>query len=169
MSVQVAKIIGGKVKNIAATTIGGSSYANLPVGTNSSGYVDVTLIDPSIGQDVFSAPAFEDLSAGDIVTLYSDAGTTKVRKADASNTAYSAIGYVKVSTLTVATATVYKYGTMSGLTGLTIGASVYLGTVGGHVTTPYESASNSGYISQQVGIASSATTLEFNPLDVYYL
>ncbi|MGI9161188.1 MAG: hypothetical protein ACR2K1_15685, partial [Saprospiraceae bacterium] len=88
--------------------------------------------------------------------------TGTVLKADANAVAKAAVGYVTTSAASGASVTVFFEGTISGLTGLTPGATYFLSdtTTGGvALTIP----SNAGDIVQAVGIAVSATELTFEP------
>lgn len=62
--------------------------------------------------------ASESLSAGDFVNIWSDAGTPKVRKADASTSGKEAVGFVLSAVTSGSQATVY--------TEWYIGASLYV-------------------------------------------
>ena len=88
----------------------------------------------------------------------SAAGT--VLKADANAVAKAAVGFVLASVANAATGTVYFEGSITGLTGLTPGATYFLsGAATGAITTTIPTAA--GSIVQQVGVATSATTLTF--------
>jgi len=102
--------------------------------------------------------AGENLSAGDIVDIYDDSGA-KVRKAG-SDDPYPADGFVLASYSVTDTATVYLFGKLTGLSGMTPGAKQFLHTSGARSET---APSTSGYIIQEVGIALSATEMKFEP------
>jgi hypothetical protein len=112
-----------------------------------------------IGADTTVIAASEALSAGDYVNIWDDAGTPKVRKADAS-TVKPADGFVKDACSSGANATVYHEGANGQHTGLTGGARYFLSstTPGGVTTTP---PSASGSIVQFIGKATSATSINF--------
>lgn len=137
----------------------GVADAGKVVGTDANGKVNISLIPDGIGSDTKVAPASEALLAGDFVNFWSDGGTLKVRKADASN-AYTkaADGYVKANVAMNANATVYFDGTNTSLTGLTPLAKYYLSasTPGGVVSA---APTASGHIWQVLGKALSATEL----------
>lgn len=105
-----------------------------------------------------SIVAGEALSAGNLINIYSDAGTFKVRKAEADVSGREAHGYVSSSASSGANATVYFAGTITGLTGLTPGI-VYLSATPGAVTNT--APSTSGHTVQKVGVAVSATSIAF--------
>ena len=108
--------------------------------------------------EVVTAPAFEDLSAGNFVNFFSDSGTFSIRKADNSN-GRQADGFVKAAFLTGATVTAYTDGTNANVSGLTIGTRYFLGTAGG--TSATVPAAGAGVLVQPLGIAKSATELIF--------
>ena len=145
----------------------GVADANKTIQTGSDGKLDTSLMPTGLGADTAQATAYENLSIGDLVNVYNDAGTLKARKADASGgRAKKAIGFVKEAVTANQTATIYLDGTISGLTGLTIGADYYLSatTAGGVVSTI---PTTTNYIAQYVGTAKSATELIFeysNPI-----
>lgn len=142
------------------TSSAGVADANKVIQTGSDGKLDTTFMPTGLGADTAQATAYENLSIGDLVNVYNVTGTLKARKADASGgRAKKAIGFVKESVTANNTATIYLDGTISGLTGLTIGADYYLSATAGTVTTTIPTTSN--YIAQYVGIAKSATELIF--------
>lgn len=105
------------------------------------------------------ATAGENLAAQDAVNLYSDAGTLKVRLADADDTTKPCHGFV-VSAVTsgnpayVITATGIV---RTGLSGLTVAAEYYLSTTAGALTST--APSSSGNSVQRLGIAISSSSI----------
>jgi hypothetical protein len=150
----------GQFAEVEATvTSTGATEAGKIVALDGGGKLDNSVLPSGIGATVKVAATSENLSAGDIVNLWDDSGTVKVRKADASN-GRRAHGFVIASTTSPANATVYLDGTITGLTSLTPGAAYYLsGATAGDVTAT--APSTSGYLSQEVGIALSTTELNF--------
>ena len=151
----------GTAEKEALVTSAGAADGGKIVALNSAGKVDETMMPDGIGADTTIAVAYENLAASNLVNLFNDGGTLKARKADASGGfAKQADGFVKTSFATGASATVYNDGTVTGLTGLTVGAKYYLsGSAAGSVSaTPPTTAA---YISQYVGKAKSATELIF--------
>jgi len=101
--------------------------------------------------------ALEDLSAGDAVHIV-DSGGLKVRKASAnSSDQYPADGFIKDNCSSGSTVQVYFVGINSNVTGLSIGADVYLSdtTAGGYTTT---APNGTGELVQRVGVALSANS-----------
>ena len=102
--------------------------------------------------------ASEALAAGDFVNVWNDTGAFKVRKADATTAGKDAHGFVLDAVSSGNPATVYFEGTNTQVTGQTPG-NVFLQTTAGSggSTVP----SSSGNVVQQIGIATSATSVNF--------
>jgi hypothetical protein len=140
-------------------TSSGAPDAGAIPALDSTGRLDDSLMPVGIVPEVKDVVTSENLSAGDLVNLFNNAGTLTARKADASN-AYRANGFVLASSTSPATARVYFEGSITGLSGLTPGATYILDdTAGGIVTT--SAGFSAGDIVQQVGFALSATELLF--------
>ena len=151
----------------ATTQSTGATEAGRIIAANANGHLDETWLPPGIGADVAIIQASENLSAGDLVSVFDDAGTFKVRKADASTTGKRADGFVLASVTSGQNATVYAEGTIVGLTGVTAG-KLYLSdtTPGGFSATPPVGA---GKIVQCIGFGTSATTINFDRGEIYVL
>lgn len=139
------------------TSAGAGDAGRIPE-LNASGQIDSSMIPATVGQDTENLEAFEALTAGDFVNIFDDAGTPKVRLADASDISTKANGFVLASYAALATATVYFEGTNDQLSGLTPGVDYYLSITGGQVTATPPSATNE--IVQFLGTAKSATKLD---------
>jgi|GEM_PF-3647780 len=134
---QVAYIAGSQVSPWSSTTT-------------------ATIAAPVTGTSTLTAS--EALTAGQIVNIWASSGA-EVRPADVSDDAHGADGFVLAGFASAATATVYLPGqVITGLTGLTPGATYFLAASGGVTVT----APSSGW-RQVVGKALSATTLLFQP------
>ncbi len=96
------------------------------------------------------------LGAGDLVNLYNNGGN-KARLADAALSRV-AHGFAKEAVGSGNTATVILVGVIEGLSGLTPGATQYLGDDGAAT----ETAPTAGIV-QEVGVAASATEMTFAP------
>jgi hypothetical protein len=104
--------------------------------------------------------AGEALNAGDLVNVYLDASTIKVRKATASVAGKEAHGYVLAGVASGGNATVYFSGLNNNFSGLTTGLQYLSAATAGQPTaTP---PSISGGVVQKVGIAVSQTAIVFN-------
>lgn len=138
----------------------GAGDAGKIVALDAGGKIDSTMMPSGIGADAKSMTASEAISAGDIVNVHDSTGA-KVRKADATTSSKSAVGFAPSAIASSATGTIQFEGTITGLSGLTIGATYYLATTAGGITaTP---PTGSGQIVQKVGVALSATELSFEP------
>lgn len=101
--------------------------------------------------------ASENLTAGELVNLWSDAGALAIRKADATDDTKPANGFVKVAVTSGDVGVFFTDGQQdAGFSGLTPGATYYL-AVGGGITVTPPAVSGNGL--QSVGVAMSATTL----------
>lgn len=139
----------------------GAGDASKIVQTGAGGKLDLSLMPESLTAQVKILPASEDLAAGDLVNIWLDTATWKVRLASGA-TSRPAMGYMVSGAVTDANATIYIEGINNQVSGLTPGL-VWLGTDGAVTQTP--PATGSGGISQIVGTALSATELEFEAND----
>lgn len=177
----------GRIKMVAtiATSAGAGDAEKVP-STNASGVLDPTLLnaattgpnkipildgsgrlDPStlpngVGQDALALVASEALSAGDVVNVWLDTGTAKMRKADPTAEGKEATGFVTSAVASGVSGTMFFEGRVTGKSGLTIGSRYYLDTAtpGGITLTAPTTAGN---VVQFVGTAVSATSLDFEP------
>jgi hypothetical protein len=143
------------------STSSGAGDAGKWIETNSSGLLDETFLPTGVGPEIFTAPASEDLAAGDFVNFWNDSGTLKARKADGSADK-PWHGFVKAAVTTGSNATVYLPGQQNDqLSSLTVGAEYFLSqTVAGDVVLAAAlDFDTSGYIIDRVGIAASATVI----------
>lgn len=150
------------IESLAQTT--GAADADKLVRTGTDGKLDPSLLPTGVSADVLTVPASEDLSGGDFVNVWDDAGVTKVRKADASAVGKEADGFVLNAALLGQPATVYFEGRNTALTGLTVGARYYLSaaTPGAATTTAPVATGN---VVQYLGRASEATSIAFEATD----
>ncbi len=129
-------LVSGELTNTEATVVSaGAGDAGEIVALDSTGKIDVSVLPVGVGPDVKILATSENLAAGDYVNIYDASGTPTARLADASNDR-PAHGFVKASTTSPANATVYFEGPNDDLSGLTVGARIYLDTVGGVTETP---------------------------------
>lgn len=154
----------GRIRQMTALlTSAGAADANKLVQTNALGYLDPSLLPPTIGEDVLTITASENLAAGDLVNIHDNAGTANARKADATAEGKEADGFVIAAATSGTDAAVYFEGRVAGLAGLTIGARYYTSTTAGLATaTP---PSGTGNVCQYVGRAISATEIAFEGED----
>jgi hypothetical protein len=144
-------------KQALVESLGSQSAGEIPA-LDPTGRLDQTLMPVGLGPDVAKLEADENLAAGDFVNVFNDAGTAKVRKADASTAGKQAHGYVLDSATSGNLATVFFEGHNTSVTGATPG-TVFLGTTAGsfQATAP----SGSGQIVQRLGVAIAADDINF--------
>jgi hypothetical protein len=153
--------LSNKIQYVTAiASSAGVGDANKIIATGSDGLISSTLMPTGIGADTQSVVASENLSAGDWVNVYDNAGTPNVRKADA-NPERACTGYVLASVSSAASAIVYRSGTNTGRTGLTTGTYYYLSATAGSETAT--APTTSGDVIQGLGYAGSSTTIAFQP------
>lgn len=146
------------------TTSAGSADAGKIPALNASGVIDSTLLPPGIGSASQTFPTSEALAAGALVNVYDATGTPTARNANATDATKPAQGFVLAATTSPADATVYFPGqVVTGVSGLTTGAAVYLSASTSGAVTP-TAPSAAGNLIQQVGSALSATSFLFDPL-----
>jgi len=156
-STNASGVLDPSLLNAAAT-----GANKIPI-LDGAGKLDPSTMPTGIGQDAQSCPASEALAAGAYVNIWFDAGTVKARNADASAEGKEAHGFVTAAVASGATATVFKEGANTGLSGLTPGARLYLGTTPGTATPT--APSTSGNVVQWIGNAATATSADFEPGD----
>ena len=135
----------------------GAANAGDIVALDDSGRIDNSMMPVGIGTDTASIQASENLAAGDWVNVWNNSGA-KVRKADATTAGKEAHGFVLAAVTSGNPATVYFEGTNTQVSGQTPGAVFLQTTAGiGGATVP----SASGNVAQQIGVAVSATAVNF--------
>lgn len=149
---------GQLAEKTATVSSAGVGDAGKIVALDGTGKLDSTVMPTGIGADVASITAGENLSAGDLVNIYDDSGAFKVRKADAA-TNKPAHGFVLSAATSGNAATVYFEGTNAQVTGLSAGYLYLSGSSPGQCAAA--APTTSGYIVQKVGVATSATSMNF--------
>lgn len=156
-------LVAGRLKEIFSiqSSAGAGDASKIPA-LDTSGRLDVTMMPVGVVADNASIATSESLAAGDIVNVWNNSSMANVRKADATAEGKEAVGFVLSAFTDPTTALVFFEGTITGLSGLTIGARYYLSaaTPGAITTTPPAAANN---VVQFIGVALSATTLSFEP------
>ena len=152
------RLVNGVLTEIfGVQTSAGAGNAGDLVSLDNSGRIDNSMMPVGIGADTATITASETLAAGDWVNVWNDSGA-KVRKADATTAGKEAHGFVLAAVTSGNPATVYFEGTNTQVTGQTPGP-VYLQTTAG--TGGATATSASGNLVQQVGVALSATSVNF--------
>lgn len=136
----------------------GAGDANKIIQTDGSGRLDPSLMPVGIGADTEVMTTSENLSAGDFVNIWNNAGTRTARLADAQS-GRAAHGFVLASSTSGQNATVYKAGSNTALTSLTPGAEYFLGTAGDATASPGIAAP--AQLIQSLGYAAAATEIAF--------
>lgn len=149
-------VLDTTIVNSKTSSTGAGDSGKLPA-LDGTGKLDQTFMPVGIGPDTQVITASEALSAGDFVNVWNSTGT-KVRKADATTSGKHAHGFVLAAVSNGAAATVYFEGTDTGVTGQT-GGDVFLQTTAGTAGSTAPSAS--GNVQQCIGVATSATTINF--------
>lgn len=188
--VKVIKQVLGILTEVASIeTSTGAPDASKLVNTNSSGFLDstivnatvssagagsagkVTALDPSgkldtsvlpvgVGPDVKVATASETIAAGAFVNFHNSSGL-KVRNADASN-GRQAHGYSLLGGASASSVTCYLEGTNTAVSGKTPGATQFLSNVTPGASTETAPVT-SGQIIQVIGVALLSTEISFEP------
>lgn len=151
---------GSLTEVVASQTSAGAGDAGKIPALDATGRLDTTMMPVGLVPDTASIQATENISAGDLVNTYDGgAGVFRCRKADASVAGKEAHGYVLAAVLSGANAQIYFEGPNTQVSGLTPG-NRYLS-----VTTPggtqAAAPTVAGQIVQRVGLATSATVLNF--------
>ncbi|MEG3639279.1 hypothetical protein [Magnetococcus sp. PR-3] len=155
----------GKTKEaLAVDSTTGVSDAGKVVALDTTGKLSLGMMPTGIGPDLKSITVGVDVAAGDFVNIYDDAGTLKVRPAQANANITQADGFVKEAATVGNDVAVYFEGVSDQLSGLTPGERMFLSadTAGATTNTP---PTGSGHIVQYLGKAVSATELAFEATD----
>lgn len=143
----------------AINTSAGAGDAGKIPALDAAGRLNNNMLPTGIGADTAGITASEALAAGDLVNVWNNAGAFNVRKADAT-TGKEAHGFVLSAVSSSASATVYMEGSNTGKSGMTAGTQ-YLSTTAG--ATQAAAPTGTGQMVQRVGVATSATVLNFEP------
>lgn len=157
-ALNAAGVLDPSVTNGKVVSAGAGDAGKL-AQLDANGKLDNSVMPTGIGADVTVLVASEALAANDFVNIWNDAGTAKVRKTDAATPGKHAHGFVLAAVSTGANATVYHEGTNAGLTGLTPGDLYLSATTPGKATNT--APSTAGQFVQNIGIATSATSMNF--------
>ena len=153
------RLVGGIITEVfGVQSSAGAGNAGDLVALDDTGRINNDMMPVGIGADTVSITASENLAAGNWVNVWNDASTAKVRKADATTAGKEVHGFVLSAVTSGNPATVYFEGTNTQVTGQTPGP-VYLQTTAGAGGTTIPSAS--GNVVQQIGVAVSATAVNF--------
>ena len=152
----------GQLTETEATVVSsGAANAGDILALDAGGRIDASAMPVGVAADVTVLPASENLAAGDFVNIWNDAGTARCRKADASTSGKEAHGFVLASVTSPANASVYMESTNTQVSGATPGNVFLSASVSGGFTST--APSTAGHIVQRLGVATSATTVNFEP------
>lgn len=151
-------VLAASIVNSVGTSAGAGDSGKLP-SLDGSGKLDNSFMPVGIGADTASIATSETLAAGDFVNIWDSTGA-KVRKADATTAGKEAHGFVLSAFTHPTTATVYFEGTNTAVSGKTPGVQFLQTTAG---TSGSTAPSSSGNVVQKLGVATSATTINFEP------
>lgn len=161
-------LVGGKQTQVSGTTTSaGVADAQKIVALGADGKLDQTLMPAGLVDESDVLTAGEALSAGNFIYISTVDG--KAYKADASNVAKGAIGYVLASAAPNATVRAYYEGANTGISGYTPGERYYLSVTPGEAAATVPTYGAGYRISQFLGNAVTATKLVFEAADVIVL
>lgn len=156
-------LVQGRIREVIATvTSSGATDDGKIVALGTDGRLDSSVLPVGVGIETKSIQASENLSAGNLVNIWSSAGSFRVRKADATTSGKEAHGFVLASVTSGQTAQVYLEGTITGLSALLPGR-YYLSTTPGEIMST--APDGSGNVVQYVGNSVSSTELTFEATD----
>lgn len=153
-----ALISGAKKWFQAIQASAGAEDAGKIPALDTNGKLDITMLPGGLANTII-AVCSEDLAAGAPCNLFDAAGTPKLRKADATTAGKRCHGFTQSAFTTGQTATIYRDGEITGLTGLTDGAEYYLSTTAGGIVTDVSGYTASGNLIQHLGVAHGTTIL----------
>lgn len=154
--------VAGRIKMVlgVVTSAGAANDGDIPC-LDATGRLDVSVMPSGVGPQTKVITTSEALAAGDLVNIHNSTGE-KARKADATAEGKEVHGFVLAGFANATSATVYLGGTLTGLSGMTPGARQYLSAATPGARTETAPSAN-GNVVQCVGIAISATELDFYP------
>ena len=153
------RLVNGVLTEIfGVQTSAGAANAGDLVSLDETGRIHNSMLPVGIGADTATITASEALAAGNWVNVWNDAGAFRVRKADATTAGKEVHGFVLSAVASGNPATVYFEGTNTQVAGQTPGP-VYMQTTAGAGGATIPSAS--GNVVQQIGVAVSATAVNF--------
>jgi hypothetical protein len=158
---------GDLVEKVSIQASVGAGDAGKLVSTDTNGRFDLSLMPSGFGAETQSIICSEALAAGDYVNIYNNTGTPNCRKADATASAKRCHGYVLTGYTSGQSALVYTDGKNNQNTALTAGDVYLSASTPGKATNTAPSAATQ--IVQKLGVAVSATEVNFDPLAVIVL
>ena len=157
---RVLALAGNTIAEYVGVIVGGAANAFQLVALNASGQLDLTMMPTGIGPDTQPLPASEAISAGSLVNVYLNAGTSTMRNANGA-TGLKANGFVLQAVAQGANGTAYLSGLNTAVAGLTPGPAFLSDSSVGAVAAA--GATTPGHIYQEVGVVTAAGVLQFAP------
>lgn len=159
-----ARRVAGVWREVLGVVVStGNANAGDILALDDTGHIDPSAMPVGYGTDVKALVASEALSAGNLVSIYSNSGTENVRKADATTEGKPCIGYVLDTVASGATVNVYFGRKITGQSGIVPGTRYYLAkTPGGYTAT---AVTGVGAVDQFIGVGCSTTEIAFEPDD----
>ncbi|OWK34274.1 Phage protein [Fimbriiglobus ruber] len=148
--------------NTTIVSAGAGSSGKIPL-LNSGGQLDVTVLPTGVGPDTISLPTSDTLAAGAWVHVWSNSGVATIQKADGTTNGKWAHGYVTTASTSPAANTIYMSGINSNVSGMTPGSTVVLSNATAGVGTTTIPTYTAGQTAQVLGVALSATQVQFQP------
>lgn len=140
-----------------ATSSAGSANANQIVALNSAGQIDSTML-PNI--NALSFTASEAIAANALVNIWNNAGAAAVRNANATDATKPCHGYAPSAIANGASGTINFSGTNMLIgSGITPGATYYLGTTAGSYSST--APSGAGNLIQPIGFGAYTSEIAF--------
>lgn len=158
-ALNAAGVLDASILNGKTTSAGVVDAGKTPL-LDSSGKLDSTLLPAGMGADSLSMITSEAIASGEFVNIWNSSGA-KVRKSDGSVAGKETHGFVLVGAGSGAAVTVYFEGTNTAVTGQTPGRVFMSAATAGLATSVAPSAT--GNVVQSIGIATSATSINFEP------
>lgn len=160
---QKAGLNGAYNENEAIQSSTGAPDAGKIPGLDGTGRLDLTFMPVGIAPDVQTLVVTEAIAAGDFINVFDSAGLFKARKADASNPAKEAHGFVLVAQPVIGgSVDVYFIGPNTSIPNVLTPGMTFL-----DATTPGRCSNTeptgTGQISQRLGAATSASSMVFQP------
>lgn len=150
-------VVVGSVGDMPLVQIGHTEYpASIVVRQVEAGPAGA----PGVGIGARTLMASEALTAGDLVNVWNDAGTSKLRRASAAAKGREANGWVTAGAEAGALATLNLGGVSTSMSGLTVG-KLFLSTTPGQVQSL--APTGPGQVVQRVGFAFTPAEFMFQP------
>ena len=157
--IQINTTSGNLEEVVGLSTSAGAGDGAKLIETDNTGRLDQSFMPVGVGPDTKTLIATETMASGDFVNIWDDAGTVKIRKADASTAGKESVGFVLDAITSGNSGLVYFEAINTSLTGLTLGVTYFLSTTPGTISV--NAPTGAGNIVQKIGKAVSATEIAY--------